>query len=80
MVGSGMSLYLRRSLSRIFGAPQGLQGLTDRSRRPCRQVNRLPFQVERLILQLRGTNHSCRTAAVDEWAGRYVSALVLNSA
>ena len=31
----------------------GLEGLTDRSRRPYRQANRLPFQVENLILQLR---------------------------
>ena len=31
----------------------GLEGLTDRSRRPYRQANRLPFQIEALILQLR---------------------------
>jgi putative transposase len=31
----------------------GLEGLTDRSRRPYRQANRLPFQIENLILQLR---------------------------
>jgi putative transposase len=31
----------------------GLQGLTDRSRRPYRQANRLPEQVESLIVQLR---------------------------
>src|ERR1700738_2335565 len=31
----------------------GLEGLTDRSRRPYRQANRLPFQVETLIVQLR---------------------------
>src|ERR1700688_2564961 len=31
----------------------GLHGLTDRSRRPYRQANRLPFQVESLIVQLR---------------------------
>ena len=30
----------------------GLEGLTDRSRRPYRQANRLPFQVESLIVQL----------------------------
>jgi putative transposase len=29
------------------------EGLTDRSRRPYRQANRLPFQVESLIVQLR---------------------------
>ena len=32
---------------------QGLEGLTDRSRRPYRQANRLPFQVETLILSLK---------------------------
>ena len=31
----------------------GLHGLTDRSRRPYRQANQLPFQVESLIVQLR---------------------------
>ena len=31
----------------------GLEGLTDRSRRPYRQANRLPFQIENLIIQLK---------------------------
>jgi putative transposase len=31
----------------------GLEGLTDRSRRPYRQANRLPFQVEQLIVSLK---------------------------
>ena len=31
----------------------GLVGLTDRSRRPYRQANRLPFQIEALIVQLK---------------------------
>ena len=31
----------------------GLEGLTDRSRRPYRQANKLPFQVEKLIVQLK---------------------------
>ena len=31
----------------------GLQGLSDRSRRPYRHANRLPFQVEKLIVQLK---------------------------
>jgi putative transposase len=31
----------------------GLQGLTDRSRRPYRQANQLPFQIEKLIVQLK---------------------------
>jgi putative transposase len=31
----------------------GIEGLTDRSRRPYRQANRLPFQIENLILQIK---------------------------
>ena len=31
----------------------GIEGLTDRSRRPYRHANRLPFQIESLILQLK---------------------------
>jgi len=31
----------------------GLDGLTDRSRRPYRHANRLPFQIEKLIVQLK---------------------------
>ena len=31
----------------------GLEGLTDRSRRPYRHANQLPFQVEQLIVQLK---------------------------
>jgi len=31
----------------------GLEGLTDRSRRPYRQANHLPMQIEALIVQLK---------------------------
>src|SRR2546422_3199205 len=31
----------------------GLEGLTDRSRRPYRQADQLPFQIEKLIVQLK---------------------------
>jgi len=31
----------------------GLEGLTDRSRRPYRHANRLPFQIETLIVRLK---------------------------
>src|SRR5213595_2446793 len=31
----------------------GLEGLTDRSRRPYRPANQLPFQIEKLIVQLK---------------------------
>jgi hypothetical protein len=32
----------------------GIEGLTDRSRRPYRHANRLPFQIENLILATEG--------------------------
>jgi len=31
----------------------GIEGLTDRSRRPYRYANQLPFQIEKLIVQLK---------------------------
>jgi putative transposase len=31
----------------------GIEGLTDRSRRPYRQANRLPFQIENLIIKIK---------------------------
>ena len=36
----------------------GIEGLTDRSRRPYRHANRLPFQIENLILQLKQKHSS----------------------
>jgi putative transposase len=36
----------------------GIEGLTDRSRRPYRHANRLPFQIEKLILQLKEKHSS----------------------
>ena len=36
----------------------GLEGLTDRSRRPYRHANQLPFQVEKLIVQLKRERQS----------------------
>ena len=40
----------RKILTRYQGS--GLEGLTDRSRRPYRQANQLPFQIEKLIVSL----------------------------
>ena len=40
----------------------GLDGLTDRSRRPYRHANRLPFQIEKLIVQLKRKRPSWRSA------------------
>jgi putative transposase len=36
----------------------GVEGLTDRSRRPYRHANRLPFQIEQLILRLKDKHSS----------------------
>jgi putative transposase len=45
----------RKTGYKIFTRYQdcGLEGLTDRSRRPYRQANRLPFQIETRIVQLK---------------------------
>src|SRR5262245_62487625 len=45
----------RKTGYKIFARYQdcGLEGLTDRSRRAYRQANRLPFQIEARIVQLR---------------------------
>jgi putative transposase len=45
----------RKTGYKIFQRYQncGLDGLTDRSRRPYRHANRLPFQIEKRIVQLR---------------------------
>ena len=59
--GEKMSLVCREfGISRVTGykifnryKTCGLDGLNDRSRRPYRHANRLPFQIERTILQLK---------------------------
>jgi putative transposase len=45
----------RKTGYKIFGRYKdcGLEGLTDRSRRPYRHANRLPFQIESLIVDLK---------------------------
>ena len=47
----------------------GLEAFTDRSRRPFRQANRLPFQVEQLIVNLKkefppGVPLNCETESI----------------
>jgi len=44
----------RKTGYKIFDRYQecGVQGLTDRSRRPCRYALQLPFQVENYILNI----------------------------
>jgi putative transposase len=46
----------RKTGYKIFKRYQdcGVEGLTDRSRRPYRYANKLPFQVEKFIVQLKG--------------------------
>ena len=44
----------------------GLQGLTDRSRRPYRQANQLPFQIEQLILQVKREHPSWGAPKIQE--------------
>ena len=55
----------------------GLEGLTDRSRRPYRQANRLPLQIETLIVQLKQEHPSwgARRSARSSGAGSTISAL-----
>jgi putative transposase len=50
----------RKTGYKIFSRYQdcGLDGLTDRSRRPYRHANRLPFQIEKLIVQLKNEHPS----------------------
>jgi putative transposase len=44
----------------------GLQGLTDRSRRPYRHANQLPFQVEKLIVRLKKDKPSWGAPKIQE--------------
>ncbi len=55
----------------------GLEGLTDRSRRPYRQANRLPFQVESLILQLKREHPTWGAPKIREKLKRRHSAITL---
>jgi len=53
----------------------GLDGLTDRSRRPYRHANRLPFQIEKLIVQLRREHSSWGAPKIREKLRRSYSEL-----
>lgn len=48
----------------------GLKGLTDRSRRPYRHANQLPFQVEKLIVRLKKEHKSWGAAKIREKLAR----------
>jgi putative transposase len=55
----------------------GLEGLTDRSRRPYRQAGRLPFQVETLIVRLRQEHPSWGAPKIREKLRRQHSQITL---
>jgi len=55
----------------------GLEGLTDRSRRPYRHANRLPFQVETLIVQLKKEHSSWGAPKIREKIRRRHSEIAL---
>lgn len=55
----------------------GLEGLTDRSRRPYRQANRLPFQVESLIVALKKEHPSWGAPKIREKIRRRHSEVTL---
>src|SRR2546421_5446153 len=48
----------------------GLEGLTDRSRRPYRQANQLPFQIEALIVRLKHEKPSWGAPKIKERLAR----------
>ena len=50
-----------------------MEGLTDRSRRPYRQANQLPLQVEKLIVQLKREQPSWGAPKIREKLGRRYS-------
>jgi putative transposase len=55
----------------------GLEGLTDRSRRPYRHANRLPFQIEKRIVQLRQEHESWGAPKIREKLRPLCSAMQL---
>jgi putative transposase len=69
----------RKTGHKIFNRYQecGLEGLTDRSRRPYRQANRLPFQIETLIVQLKKEHPSWGAPKIREKLRRLHSQITL---
>src|SRR5215467_4136384 len=53
----------------------GLEGLSDRSRRPYRQANKLPFQIETLIVQLKREHPSWGAPKIREKLRRRLNEL-----
>jgi putative transposase len=55
----------------------GLESLSDRSRRPYKQANRLPFQVENLIVQIKQEKPSWGALKIRERLSRKYPEIVL---
>jgi putative transposase len=49
----------------------GVEGLTDRSRRPYRYANQLPFQVENYILNVKREHSSCARKIRERFLRRF---------
>jgi putative transposase len=69
----------RKTGYKIFARYQkcGLEGLTDRSRRPQRHANQLPFQIEARIVQLRKEHPSWGAPKIREKLRRLYSEIQL---
>jgi putative transposase len=51
----------------------GVQGLTDRSRRPYRHANQLPFQIETLIVEIKKEHPSWGAPKIRESCGAFTA-------
>src|SRR5262249_57392105 len=69
----------RKTGYKIFDRYQecGIQGLTDRSRRPYRYANQLPFQVENYILHVKHEHPSWGARKIRERLIRRFSGIVI---
>src|SRR5437868_5568194 len=69
----------RKTGYKIFDRYQecGVQGLTDRSRRPYRYANQLPFQVENYILNVKREHTSWGARKIRERLARRFSGIKL---
>lgn len=64
----------RKTGYKIWGRyrQEGLEALTDRSRRPVRYANQLPEQIERLIVESRRISHTGAPARSGScWSGSW---------
>ena len=72
----------RKTGYKIFDRCQewGVQGLTDRSRRPYRYANKLPFQVENYILNIKREHTSWGARKIGERRMRRFSGIKIPTA